>query len=261
MPVPRTLVCRDGRAVRSSPAMEVSTGRLPVRQSVNAAFAARAGYNDGLAMVRAGIALVVAVVALAGPVHAQSDAARAEAKRHFDQGIRLYNVQSYDEAIVEFKAGYQIDPRPEFLYALGQAQRMNHQCKAAIVSYEAFLRTSPAAKQEEAARRQIDVCRTELAAAPAAAAGQPTPPPASDRADAVAPPPASAAAASISEPAVPSAVTPAAPDSRGQAAPVYRRWWFWTLVGGIAAGLAIAAWAGAFTRTMEPQCPTGRYCP
>src|SRR5215471_4875654 len=90
------------------------------------------------------------IVGLTGSAHAQSEAERAEAKRHLEQGLRLYNVQSYDEAIVEFKAGYQIDPRPEFLYSLGQAQRMNHQCTAAIVSYEAFLRTMPPPRQESA---------------------------------------------------------------------------------------------------------------
>src|SRR5262249_39354314 len=137
----------------------------------------RTGYNDRFAMVSLRVALVViAVVAFAGSAYAQSDATPAEARRHFEQGLRLYNVQSYEEAIVEFKAGYQIDPRPEFLYALGQAQRMNHQCKAAIVSYEAFLRTAPAAKQEEAARGQIDVCRTELAAPPATPAATPAQP-------------------------------------------------------------------------------------
>src|SRR5262249_23229532 len=131
-------------------------------------FTEAASYNGRLSMVWVRIALVVVgVVGLAGPARAQSAVLREEAKRHFEQGLRLYNVQSYDEAIVEFKAGYQIDPRPEFLYALGQAQRMNHQCRAAIVSYEAFLRTVPAPRQEAAARDQIEACRAELAGAAA----------------------------------------------------------------------------------------------
>src|SRR5262245_13385065 len=109
------------------------------------------------------VGIVVGIFGLAGPARSQSPALRDEARRHFEQGLRLYNVQSYDEAIVEFKVGYQIDPRPEFLYALGQAQRMNHQCRAAIVSYESFLRTAPAPHREAAAKDQIELCRSELA--------------------------------------------------------------------------------------------------
>jgi iron complex outermembrane receptor protein len=226
-------------------------------------------------MSRLRIALLVGGLLAAlggGRARAQSEATRAEAKHHFEQGLRLYNVQSYEEAIVEFKAGYQADPRPEFLYALGQAQRMNRQCKAAIVSYEAYLRTEPAARQEAAAKDQIEACRAELAtAASTPDRGQPvatpTPPPAvaSSAAPVVAvtvpnvgaPPAASAGASNLADGVAASASTPA-----DRAAPVYRRWWFWALIGGgVAAGLGVAAAAGVFTHTMEPGCPTGRYCP
>ncbi|HMF44127.1 MAG TPA: hypothetical protein VKQ32_25815 [Polyangia bacterium] len=212
------------------------------------------------------VSLVAVLVGFAQSARAQSEGDAAEAKRHFEQGLRLYNVQSYDEAIGEFKTGYQIDPRPEFLYALGQAQRMNHQCKAAIVSYEAFLRSGPAAKQEAAAHDQIAACRAELATtAPlpgAPAAGPPPSAPPSDGATAIAPPPAKPtlqAAPPASSNVVANLTETSTPVER--ATPIYHRWWFWTLIGGgVAAGIVIAAAAGAFTRTIEPGCAAPRDC-
>ena len=205
---------------------------------------------------------------MGGSARAQSGAAPGEAKRHFERGLRLYDGHSYDEAIVELRASYQIDPRPEILYALGQAQRMNHQCKEAIVSYEAYLHTGPAARQEAAARDQIGSCRAELAAetgAPDKPVASPVPTPAHEAA-----PQAAGGSIAMALPAAPTGPPPAPaeairaaplPAAHEQSAPLYRRWWFWALIGGgVAAGLAIAASAGAFTRTMEPGCPSGRYC-
>jgi hypothetical protein len=213
--------------------------------------------------------LLTGVAAIGGSARAQSGAAPGEAKRHFERGLRLYDGHSYEEAIVELRASYQIDPRPEILYALGQAQRMNHQCREAIVSYEAYLRTGPGVRQEAATRDQIELCRAELAgetgASDRTAPTPPVPTPAP-----VAAPQAAGAPIATAMPAAPAGPVPASvdairaapvPATEQQSAPLYRRWWFWALVGGgVAAGLAMAASAGAFTRTMEPACPAGRYC-
>src|SRR5262245_53535121 len=104
--------------------------------------------------------LALAVVALAGraasPVAAQPSptppaataAMDARAREHLERGLRLYDAQKYAEAIAEFQAGYEIDAQPEFLYAMGQAERLNGDCRRAIAAFEAFLRTGPSAKRE-----------------------------------------------------------------------------------------------------------------
>lgn len=52
----------------------------------------------------------------------------------------------------------------------------------------------------------------------------------------------------------------AASDSDGDG-PIYGRWWFWAIVAGVAAaGIGVAAAAGAFTTTEDAQCPTGTPC-
>jgi tetratricopeptide (TPR) repeat protein len=89
------------------------------------------------------------------------------------RGLRSYAVGRYDEAIDAFQRGYELSARADFLYALGQAQRMKGDCRAAIASYRAYLRTAPSERAAVPARQNIDRCEHELANAP-----PPTPPPA-----------------------------------------------------------------------------------
>src|SRR5581483_9031596 len=83
-----------------------------------------------------------------------------------DRGLRSYAVGKYAEAIESFRAGYQIDPRPDFLYALAQAERMSGDCRGAVAAYRAFLRTSPPEKAAVSARQNLERCEAPLAAEP-----------------------------------------------------------------------------------------------
>ena len=81
-------------------------------------------------------------------------------------GLRSYAVGRYDEAIAAFQRGYQLDPRPDLLYALAQAQRMKGDCKAAVASYRAYLRTAPPERAALPARQNLERCERELSSAP-----------------------------------------------------------------------------------------------
>jgi hypothetical protein len=140
---------------------------------------------------------------------------------------------------------------------------MNHQCRAAIVSYEAFLRSMPAPRQEAATKDQIDLCRAELVSEATASGKPPAPPSPAAPPPAAAPPPSAVAIAAAPAPSAPppapgvvaNVAETASPPAERAPTPVYRRWWFWALIGGgVGAGVAIAAAAGAFTHTMEPSC-------
>src|SRR5690349_9802171 len=105
---------------------------------------------------------VVLLIAMAhGAAMAQSkrlEGISPAAKKKLDAGMRYYNAQRYAEAAEELQAGYVIDPRPEFLYALGQAQRMGGNCRAAITAYKSFLGTGPSPSQAGAAETHITAC-------------------------------------------------------------------------------------------------------
>src|SRR2546426_5656634 len=97
-----------------------------------------------------GLAMALAVVLFASAAEARPKVMKPEAQGHYTRGLTLYKGKHYDEAISEFKLGYEIDPRPEFLYALAQAERKNGNCGAAIEHYRALLATNPPEQQATA---------------------------------------------------------------------------------------------------------------
>lgn len=118
-----------------------------------------------------------ALVAASASVHADpppTAKAKAEAKEHVQAGTKLYNVQDYAKAADEYQAAYLLDPKPEYLYALAQTQRLSGDCDKAVRSYEAFIRAKPKADQIEKAQKNIERCQEDIQAR---AAGQAPPPP------------------------------------------------------------------------------------
>src|SRR5688500_8437696 len=58
-------------------------------------------------------------------------------------GLARFEREDYAGAIDAFERGHAIDPRPQFLFALAQAERLRGDCKAALIYYRKFLTTSP----------------------------------------------------------------------------------------------------------------------
>jgi tetratricopeptide (TPR) repeat protein len=67
----------------------------------------------------------------------------AEAKRHYERGMKSYNLQEFDVALREFKGAYVEHPDAAFLYNIAQCQRQLGQYEAAAKSYRAFLQQNP----------------------------------------------------------------------------------------------------------------------
>lgn len=107
------------------------------------------------------LALAIALAAMR-PARGDEPSMKPEARALWDEGQTLYAAGDYAAAIERFRRGRALDPRPEFLYAIGQAQRKAGQCREAIESYRAFIVESSSEKQVEAARLQIDRCEREL---------------------------------------------------------------------------------------------------
>jgi tetratricopeptide (TPR) repeat protein len=114
---------------------------------------------------------LLAVMVLCAPLVAAAQPARTPpselARAQADAARRHFDAKEYDKAAAALRAALRFDPKPSFMYALGQAQRMGGDCAAAIQSYEQFLGTAPPARQAEAARENIARCVAELKARPA----------------------------------------------------------------------------------------------
>lgn len=98
--------------------------------------------------------------------YADSGTRGVNANTHLKRGLSFYNERAYERAIVEFKAGYEAEPRREFLFALGQAERLAGDCPSAIVYYRKFLSRSPNKRQAAAAWDNLRRCQRALASGP-----------------------------------------------------------------------------------------------
>jgi tetratricopeptide (TPR) repeat protein len=99
-----------------------------------------------------------------GPAAPGGIAARVDT--HLQRGIEFFAEKQYELAIVEFRAGYALDPRADFLFALAQAERLSGDCPTAVVYYQRFLETGPDPGQAEAARVNARRCERALESGP-----------------------------------------------------------------------------------------------
>ena len=165
--------------------------------------------------------MVVAVVvgALGG------DAAGADetgsAKAHYARGTKLYDLGRYAEAAKEYEATYELKDDPALLFNIGQAYRLGHQYPEAIRAYKSFLRRVPESPQRTTIEGHLKTMQDELdrqAAEEAAKKAATTPTPTQ-------PQPQPTASTPTTEP---TGATTTSTDK-----PIYKKWWLWTIVGGV----------------------------
>jgi hypothetical protein len=66
------------------------------------------------------LACVALALSAAAPARADTaDSVRVEAREHFDRGLRLFNQQDNEGALVEFQRAYELVPHPMVLFNLG----------------------------------------------------------------------------------------------------------------------------------------------
>jgi hypothetical protein len=212
----------------------------------------------------AALVVSVAVAAvLAGVARAEPAAhARSEAARRLTLGNRLYQEGRYAEAIDELKAGLALDPLPDFLYALGQAERKRGDCRAAVGYYQRFLETGPSSQRAVAVLVQIDRCKQEQAATTAPVAPPPPePPPAAPVASPPVAAPTTTAPSVTPAPTAPSVTLSAtatwSPQKRTPVyRPLWRRWWLWTAIVGVAAaGVGVGLGVGLSQKSFSSTLP------
>lgn len=178
-------------------------------------------------------------------------------RTHYELAVALYQAQKFEDAIPEFKAAYDIEPRAGLLFNIAQSYRKAGHPREAIQYYDRYLNADPRIDTET--RRKVDgylaEARNTLAAlelemkqrlAEEKAAREQEPPPPALSPPTVAPqPPASQpgvapggltiipySAASNQLPGMVVVETREKP-------PVYKRAWFWLTIG--AASVAVAA--------------------
>lgn len=108
--------------------------------------------------------IIAGLVALVGGRSAHADR-RSTADRHLERGLEHFEQERYARAIEQFQRGYAVEPRREFLFALGQAERLKGNCAGAVIYYRQFLSRNPPARQVDATWAHIGSCDKELSSA------------------------------------------------------------------------------------------------
>ncbi|HTR51385.1 MAG TPA: hypothetical protein VMJ10_11805 [Kofleriaceae bacterium] len=103
--------------------------------------------------------LVIAVVLSLAPAVAVAD----DAQEHNDRATRAYNVQDWTTALREYKAAYEIEPKPDTLWAIAQTQRLSGDCRSAVLTYRAYMRGASSAGAN-AAEQWIQQCQATIEA-------------------------------------------------------------------------------------------------
>ena len=89
-----------------------------------------------------GVVLAVGLLGTAAQA-APPDAAVVEARKHFEDGTKAFNLGEFDRAIAEYKAAYNAKPDPVFLYNIAQSYRLSNDLSQALFFYRSFLRNQP----------------------------------------------------------------------------------------------------------------------
>ena len=166
-----------------------------------------------MASVRALFALILFLC----PAVVHADDARA-ARKHFEDGSKLYDLGKFAEAAHEYELAYQAKADPALLFNIGQAYRGAGEAQPALNAYKAYLRRVPDAPNRAAVEGYIGKLEQQVAEQNAP---KPAPEP------------------TVTPTATPAIVAAAPPPKK---TPVYKKWWLWTTVGAVVvAGVVVGA--------------------
>ncbi len=160
-------------------------------------------------------------------IPAQLPTDKEVARTHYQEGKAAYAAGQYQEAASKFSAGYLLDPQPAFLVNIAQSYRAAGNKLRAIHYYEEFIKaapTSPLRAQVEELVRELKI-KHQLQLT---RSGPPAP--------------RHPGVSSLRAPR-PQPLSSLPPQ---QTAPIYKHWWFWTLVAVVVgAGVGVAAYTAS----------------
>jgi len=195
------------------------------------------------------IQLVVCLgsVAVTGFAHAQvqqeaSPESRVEeAKALFTAGRAAFDAGRFADALRHFEQAYEVSQRPALLYNIGLAHDRLRSDEKALAAFEAYLAALPEAPNRAEVETRAQALRDAIARDSETAAPVPTP----------------AETAAAGQPVAASSATGTPKDSAGKPS-ILTRWWFWTIVGVVAAGAittGVLVAGGGDTQTQDTLPP------
>jgi tetratricopeptide (TPR) repeat protein len=178
--------------------------------------------------------VVIGLLALLPTTTAWGDAAPdlQMARKHFQSGTKHFDLGEYDAALADFKEAYRIKDDPVLLYNIAQCHRMLHHNEEALRAYRTFLsRATDSAhradvEQKVAALEEAIDKQNRASNLPPSSVLQNR---SGDTPAEETPGATTRTTAAPAEAAPANAVVATAPERK----PVYKKWWFWTAIGGV----------------------------
>lgn len=102
------------------------------------------------------------VVSSMGTTMAYAEEPPASGAEYARRAQAAYDVQDWVGAIEGYRTAYEKEQKPEYLWALAQAQRQSGDYKAAMKSYQAFRRNATSTNQSTVATTMITECEAQL---------------------------------------------------------------------------------------------------
>ena len=160
---------------------------------------------------------------------------RTVAREKFAEGRREFDQHNYPRALALLKESYALAPYPDLLFNIGRCQEELGHYHEALAAYERYLAVNPG---DLDVRQRAENMRERSLSEPEPSP-EPSPSSLFEPLPSVAPQPLSVASA---------------PPRR---TPLYRKWWLWTAVVGVAAvavgvGLGVGLSGAAPARTFPP---------
>lgn len=186
--------------------------------------------------------LLVVVMAMGAAARAAPADSETVFRQHYDNALNLYSAEQYDEAVREFQAAYAVKPRPRLLFNIGQAHRNLGNYREALRYYLQYQRMEPNPKPGlraeleryiEQMQQLIGTAKNVVTIDNAAPANSGAPDANGGNKSDSPPPPPPPGPTPARDPNV-LVTAPVAP-----ATPVYKRPWFWGVIGGGAATILV----------------------
>ena len=192
------------------------------------------------------LAALLPSLALAEAGGGDRAADRERAAAVYEEALREFNLGQFDNAVEGLTEAYRIYPHASFLFNIGQCHSELDDHERAIFFYRRYLAEAPDAENRDEVESLIAAEETALEEP---ADDAPTPGEEPTDGDTVAPvgDEASPETTEDGEPA-PEVVEPR---------PIYREWWFWTLLGVVVAGAVAGTALGMTMGAPETVLPDG----
>jgi len=95
------------------------------------------------------------LVLAARPARAADDAT-AQARSHYEMGLKLFDAREHEQALIEFSKANEVKPRPAALFMMAQCEYLMGRLKDASVHYQRYATENPNGEFAELARDRVE---------------------------------------------------------------------------------------------------------